>query len=178
MRLLYCIFLVAALVGCGGTFQIAPAESTLAAATRIKDLRPQVEKEGKLLPYGRDISASMLGDTSFQPDRLAVLEQRFVQRMGANIKAIDLSSFSVVLLLPTNTPLGQMIFPNMPGSFKGVTDLTTTWALVDLRGTVDGRAFSSSHAEQFPKGAFGQQHQIMQRALQSAIDKAVDSVGR
>ena len=179
MARLACVALVAILIlGCAATFQTAPAGSEVAPATRIRDARPQIEREGKLLPYGRGVSANMLGDNSFQPDRLAVLEQRFLQRLGPQVQTIELKNFNVVLLLPINTPLGQMIFPNMPASVKGITDFTTTWVLIELRGSVDGTAFSSDHAEPFPKPAFGQQHETMQRALGAAIDKAIDTVSK
>lgn len=175
-RLLGYLVFLSLLGGCAGTYRIAAPELAVPTPTRIRDLRPTMEREGKLIAYSRDIPATALGDSSFQPDRLAVLEQRLVQSLGPTLGSIEVEHFSVVLLLQTNSLYGQLSFPNRPESFKGITDYSTTWALVDLQGKADGRPFSSSHAEPFPKGALGQQHITMQRAIEGAIGKAVNAM--
>jgi len=169
------LLLVVLISGCAPTFQVAPPEQQVASATRIRDLRPSEERDGKLLPYGREISADMLGDRSFKPDRLSLLEHRLLQRFGS-ISSAEVRNFSVVLLLPRTTPLNQIIFPNMPASVKGITDFSTTWVIVEARGNINTKAFDISHAEPFPRQAFGRQDEVVQKALAAAIEKVISAV--
>lgn len=168
-------FLAALAIVLGGcvAYQVGPADSEIPTATRIRDLRPAIERDGKLLPYGRDICADMLADNKFQPERLAILEHRFLQ-IQPHLSAIELDNFSVVLLCPRTTPLDHLIYPNMPTSVKGITDFSTTWIIVELKGHADSKAFFADHAERVPRGAFGRQHEIMQKALYTAIERAIN----
>ena len=64
----------------------------------------------------------------------------------------------------------------MPASVKGITDFSTTWVIVEARGNINTKAFDISHAEPFPRQAFGRQDEVVQKALAAAIEKAISAV--
>jgi len=174
----YIVIAVSALLlgGCAPsyTIDVAPQE---VRGIEITDVRPIEERDGKLLPYGRDFSHSFLADSSFQPDRISILKSKLHERFGPKLsgKLIELRAFRILQYTAPRTNLQAAIFRGSPLGSIGIPDPDRSWFIGDIELSVGGKKFSGHSAVEIPPG-IGTMKAAMPNAVLGVIENLLSNM--
>lgn len=163
-------------IGCAPTYTIDMATQEV-HHIEIRDLRIQEEREGKLLPFGRDFSHVMLADSSFQPNRISILKTRLNERFGTRLtaKRIELRRFRTIQYTAPQTNLDNLIFQGTPLEAIGIPDPNHSWFITSIEITIDGQKFSGFSAVKIPPG-IGTMKAAMPHSVLGAIDNLLSNM--
>lgn len=160
------------LSGCAAVYKIDVPTREVDGFVLV-DARPIEEKEGKLLPFGRDVPISMYADSSFVPDRFTILKSRLADRFGTTLigKGITVTRFRTLQYDAPRTGLDHLIFGS-PKPLPGVPNPYVSWFIVEIELSVEDQRFRGRATEEIPT-CLGCMKDAMPRAIIQAIDSLI-----